>query len=249
MLSRKALLECRLRGIASRLADVYEKATARSSLRGAAELVSSRRLRQDPRTEIIKRSSTSARRSRAYSVLAIMVAAAIAIRLESPGPILYRQPPGPERLRVHPQQVPVQRQDAEKDTGPVWPFSRTGASPEWGRSFDGRGSTSSRSCSTCSRPHSFIGPRPERPEFVADAKQIPTTGAARREAGITGWHKSSTVRFLVEDAVEKLQYDLYYIKNLSLFLDLLIALNTIQVVLFARGRERAKPETRQGDKR
>ena len=40
----------------------------------------------------------------------------------------------------------------------------------------------------------------------------------------------------VEDAVEKLQYDLYYIKNLSLFLDLLIVLNTVQVVLFARGR-------------
>jgi lipopolysaccharide/colanic/teichoic acid biosynthesis glycosyltransferase len=40
----------------------------------------------------------------------------------------------------------------------------------------------------------------------------------------------------IEDAVEKLQYDLYYIKNLSLFLDLLIVLNTVQVVLFARGR-------------
>jgi lipopolysaccharide/colanic/teichoic acid biosynthesis glycosyltransferase len=55
--------------------------------------------------------------------------------------------------------------------------------------------------------------------------------------GITGW---AQVKYRygssVEDAVEKLQYDLYYIKNLSLFLDLLIALNTIQVVLFARGR-------------
>ena len=55
--------------------------------------------------------------------------------------------------------------------------------------------------------------------------------------GITGW---AQVKYeygsTVEDAVEKLQYDLYYIKNLSLFLDLLIVLNTIQVVLFARGR-------------
>jgi len=55
--------------------------------------------------------------------------------------------------------------------------------------------------------------------------------------GITGW---AQVRYrygsTVEDAVEKLQYDLYYIKNLSLFLDLLIVLNTVQVVLFARGR-------------
>ena len=55
--------------------------------------------------------------------------------------------------------------------------------------------------------------------------------------GITGW---AQVKYRygssVEDAVEKLQYDLYYIKNLSLFLDLLIVLNTVQVVLFARGR-------------
>jgi lipopolysaccharide/colanic/teichoic acid biosynthesis glycosyltransferase len=55
--------------------------------------------------------------------------------------------------------------------------------------------------------------------------------------GLTGW---AQVKYQygssVEDAVEKLQYDLYYIKNLSLFLDLLIVLNTVQVVLFARGR-------------
>ena len=55
--------------------------------------------------------------------------------------------------------------------------------------------------------------------------------------GLTGW---AQVKYpygsTVEDAVEKLQYDLYYIKNLSLFLDLLIVLNTVQVVLFARGR-------------
>ena len=55
--------------------------------------------------------------------------------------------------------------------------------------------------------------------------------------GITGW---AQVRYRygssVDDALEKLQYDLYYIKNLSLFLDFLILLNTVQVVLFARGR-------------
>jgi lipopolysaccharide/colanic/teichoic acid biosynthesis glycosyltransferase len=55
--------------------------------------------------------------------------------------------------------------------------------------------------------------------------------------GITGW---AQVKYRygasVEDSIEKLQYDLYYIKNLSLFLDLLILLNTVQVVLFARGR-------------
>jgi lipopolysaccharide/colanic/teichoic acid biosynthesis glycosyltransferase len=55
--------------------------------------------------------------------------------------------------------------------------------------------------------------------------------------GITGWAQvKHDYGSSVEDALEKLQYDLYYIKNLSLFLDFLIVLNTVQVVLFAKGR-------------
>jgi lipopolysaccharide/colanic/teichoic acid biosynthesis glycosyltransferase len=86
---------------------------------------------------------------------------------------------------------------------------------------------------------SFIGPRPERPEFVDELEeQIPFYRARLSvKPGITGW---AQVRYhygaSVGDALEKLQYDLYYVKNVSLFLDLLILLNTIQVVLFARGR-------------
>ncbi|HYS93988.1 MAG TPA: sugar transferase, partial [Candidatus Acidoferrales bacterium] len=86
---------------------------------------------------------------------------------------------------------------------------------------------------------SFIGPRPERPEFVQDLqKQIPFyMKRLSVKPGITGW---AQVKYRygssVDDALEKLQYDLYYIKNLSLFLDFLILLNTVQVVLFARGR-------------
>jgi hypothetical protein len=86
---------------------------------------------------------------------------------------------------------------------------------------------------------SFIGPRPERPEFVQSLqKEIPYyMKRLSVKPGITGW---AQVKYRygasVEDSIEKLQYDLYYIKNLSLFLDLLILLNTVQVVLFARGR-------------
>jgi exopolysaccharide production protein ExoY len=86
---------------------------------------------------------------------------------------------------------------------------------------------------------SFIGPRPERPEFVHELqKQIPFyMKRLSVKPGITGW---AQVKYRygssVDDALEKLQYDLYYIKNLSLFLDFLILLNTVQVVLFARGR-------------
>jgi lipopolysaccharide/colanic/teichoic acid biosynthesis glycosyltransferase len=85
---------------------------------------------------------------------------------------------------------------------------------------------------------SFVGPRPERPEFVEKLKQIIPYYSKRHfvKPGLTGWAQvcypyGSTV----EDAVEKLRYDLYYTKNLSAYLDLLIVLETIKVVLFGRG--------------
>ena len=85
---------------------------------------------------------------------------------------------------------------------------------------------------------SFVGPRPERPEFVAMLKEeIPYYAERHRvKPGITGWAQISyPYGSTVNDAVEKLQYDLYYIKNLSIFLDLLIILQTLQVVLWGKG--------------
>jgi len=85
---------------------------------------------------------------------------------------------------------------------------------------------------------SFVGPRPERPEFVAQlTRQIPYFAARHSvKPGITGW---AQVRFpygaSVHDSRRKLEYDLYYIKNYSIFLDVIILLHTIRVVLFARG--------------
>ncbi len=86
---------------------------------------------------------------------------------------------------------------------------------------------------------SFIGPRPERPEFNDSlAKQIPFYDLRHSvRPGLTGW---AQVRYpygaSVEDAKEKLQYDLYYIKNYSLLLDLEILVKTVQVVMFGKGR-------------
>jgi lipopolysaccharide/colanic/teichoic acid biosynthesis glycosyltransferase len=85
---------------------------------------------------------------------------------------------------------------------------------------------------------SFVGPRPERPYFVADLnRQIPYYGVRHTvKPGITGW---AQVRYpygaSIEDALEKLQYDLYYVKNHSLFLDLMILTQTAQVVLLGKG--------------
>ncbi|MFO0752947.1 MAG: sugar transferase [Thermodesulfovibrionales bacterium] len=85
---------------------------------------------------------------------------------------------------------------------------------------------------------SFVGPRPERPEFVEKLKRVIPYYSERHtvKPGITGW---AQIKYpygaSVEDTIEKLRYDLFYIKNISLFLDLLIILETVKVVLLKRG--------------
>jgi lipopolysaccharide/colanic/teichoic acid biosynthesis glycosyltransferase len=85
---------------------------------------------------------------------------------------------------------------------------------------------------------SFVGPRPERPPFVHELSGKVPFYASRHSVkpGITGW---AQIRYpygaSVDDAVKKLQFDLYYVKNHSLFLDLVILLQTAQVVLFRQG--------------
>jgi lipopolysaccharide/colanic/teichoic acid biosynthesis glycosyltransferase len=87
---------------------------------------------------------------------------------------------------------------------------------------------------------SFVGPRPERPEFVEQLTQrIPFYGQRHVvKPGVTGW---AQVRYAygasVEDAMEKLQYDLFYIKNLSVSLDIYIILQTVKTVILRRGAQ------------
>jgi lipopolysaccharide/colanic/teichoic acid biosynthesis glycosyltransferase len=85
---------------------------------------------------------------------------------------------------------------------------------------------------------SLVGPRPERPEFVSDlTEQIPYYGQRHVvRPGLSGW---AQVRYTygasTEDALQKLQYDLYYIKNLSLALDVFIMFETIKTIVLRRG--------------
>ena len=86
---------------------------------------------------------------------------------------------------------------------------------------------------------SFIGPRPERPEFNLDLeKQIPFYNLRNAvRPGLTGWAQIMyPYGASVEDAQRKLEYDLYYIKNYSIILDILILLKTVKIVLFGKGR-------------
>jgi sugar transferase (PEP-CTERM system associated) len=84
----------------------------------------------------------------------------------------------------------------------------------------------------------FIGPRPERPEFVQQlAERIPYYNSRHAvKPGITGWAQLCyPYGASEEDARQKLQFDLYYVKNQSLFLDLMVTLSTVEVVLFGKG--------------
>lgn len=174
--------------------------------------------------------------------LPLMVLAAIVLKLESlRDPVFYHQ----ERVgrdgtvfTVH--KFRSMRRDAEAATGPVW--SSGAADPRITRV--GRFMRRSRIdeipqlWNVLRGDMSLIGPRPERPEFVEQlTRQIPFYGQRHVvKPGITGW---AQVRYSygasVEDALEKMQYDLYYVKHMSLMFDLLIALETIKTVLLRRG--------------
>jgi sugar transferase (PEP-CTERM system associated) len=242
----KALLECRLRGI--RVEDwptFYEKATGKILVTAVRPswLIFSDGFVKTPRTEIIKR-LLDVTVSLAGLVLALpaMIAVALAVKLESPGPILYRQPRlGRNGCVFILNKFRSMRQDAEKETGPVWSqasdprITRVGALLRRTRLDE-----LPQLINVLVGHMSFIGPRPERPEFVEELqKQIPYyMERLAVKPGITGWAQVS-YRYgsSVEDAIEKLQYDLYYIKNLSIAFDIVIVLETIKTVVLRRGAQ------------
>jgi lipopolysaccharide/colanic/teichoic acid biosynthesis glycosyltransferase len=131
------------------------------------------------------------------------------------------------------------RQDAEKVSGAVWAEKNDPRVTKLGRFFRGsRIDEIPQLINVLIGSMSFIGPRPERPEFVEKLKLVIPYYSQRHfiKPGLTGW---AQVRYpygaSVEDAVEKLRYDLYYIKNSGPFLDTLIFFETIKVVLFGFG--------------
>jgi lipopolysaccharide/colanic/teichoic acid biosynthesis glycosyltransferase len=169
-----------------------------------------------------------------------MLLVGVAIRIASPGPALYHQ----ERVGRDGRLFTVHKfrsmcLDAEAGTGAVW------ASPDDPRITPlGRVLRRTRLdelpqlWNVIRGDMSFVGPRPERPEFVRRlTEEIPYYGQRHIvRPGLTGW---AQVRYTygasVEDALMKLQYDLYYIKNLSLALDLFILFSTVKTVLLRRG--------------
>jgi sugar transferase (PEP-CTERM system associated) len=165
---------------------------------------------------------------------------ALAIKISSPGPILYHQKRvgrGDEPFYCH--KFRTMRQDAEADTGATWATDNDPRITRVGKFL--RASRLDEIpqlwCVLKGDMH-FVGPRPERPEFVKSLiKEIPYYGVRHTvRPGITGW---AQVQYkygnTVEDAREKLQYDLFYIKNASVGLDFWIVFQTIKIVLLGRG--------------
>lgn len=164
----------------------------------------------------------------------------VLIRLTSPGPLLYRQKRvGRNGVVFCCYKFRTMRQDAEADSGPTWATDDDPRITRIGRLFRKlRIDEIPQLWNVLIGDMSFVGPRPERPEFVEVlTPQIPYYQLRHTiRPGITGW---AQIRYRyassVEDAKEKLRYDLFYIKNMSIGLDLLIFLQTIKVILWQQG--------------
>ena len=172
--------------------------------------------------------------------LPIAIVAAILIKIESEGPVFYSQ----ERVGEHGHIFKVikfrsMRTDAEKDGVPIWATAVDDRTTRVGRLIRKiRVDEIPQFWNIIKGEMSFVGPRPERPHFVEQlAKEIPFYEHRHLTApGLTGW---AQIKYpygaSVEDARQKLQFDLYYIKNQSLALDLVIVFETIKTVLFRKG--------------
>src|SRR5215203_1755169 len=170
----------------------------------------------------------------------LMILTAVAIWLESRGPVWYCQ----ERVGENGRSFTLckfrsMRTDAEKGGTPIWAkdgddrITRVGSFIRKTRLDE-----LPQLWNVIRGDMSFVGPRPERPYFVTElAKEIPFYQQRHAvKPGLTGW---AQVKYRygssLEDAMEKLRYDLYYIKHLSVFFDLTIVFDTVKVVLFRKG--------------
>jgi sugar transferase (PEP-CTERM system associated) len=238
------LLECRLRGIGVEdWLTFYEKQTGKilvTNLR-PSWLIFSDGFVKTQLTRALKR-SVDLLLSLIGLALSLPLAAliALAIKLDSRGPVLFRQERVGQNGRIFVlNKFRSMRADAEDTSGPVWAvlgdprITRVG---KWLRRT--RLDELPQFLNVLVGDMSFIGPRPERPEFVRLLqRQLPFyVGRHSLRPGITGWAQvRHQYAASVEDSLEKLKYDLYYVKNLSPLLDLLILLSSVQVILFGRG--------------
>jgi exopolysaccharide biosynthesis polyprenyl glycosylphosphotransferase len=175
-----------------------------------------------------------------FLTLPVMVITAIAIAMESGAPIIYRQ----ERVGYRGRTFTVFKfrsmgHDAERGGQARWAVARDPRVTRVGRVIRRlRIDELPQLFNVLRGEMSFVGPRPERPEFVEMLTgQVPFYAVRHSvKPGLTGW---AQVRYsygaTVEQSVRKLEYDLYYVKNHTLALDVLVLLETVRVVLLGEG--------------
>jgi len=240
------LLSARIQGIpVMDLATFYEQTTGEvpiDSLK-SSYLVYGRGFAQDRTRMAIKRLFDIVSSLTLLLVASpVMLLTALAVKLESHGPVIYRQ----ERVGLGGKvfmclKFRSMRTDAEKDGVAVWAKKNDSRVTRVGTFIrKTRIDELPQLISVLKGEMSMVGPRPERPSFVAELKEkIPYYDVRHSvKPGVTGW---AQVRYSygasLEDALHKHQYDLYYVKNNSLFLDLLILFETVSVVLFREGAQ------------
>jgi sugar transferase (PEP-CTERM system associated) len=172
--------------------------------------------------------------------LPVILVTALLIRFESPGPAFFRQ----KRVGLYGQEFELvklrsMREDAEKDGKAVWAEKDDPRITRIGKIIRKlRIDELPQAWTVLKGEMSFVGPRPERQQFVEDlAAKLPYYAERHMvKPGITGWAQINyPYGASLEDARHKLEYDLYYAKNYTPFLDLLILLQTIRVVIWPEG--------------
>jgi len=240
----RQLLDCKLYGI--RVVDIathFEKTLAQIKIShvNAGWLIFGDGFNQGVVRTAIKRVFDVISASLIFvAALPVMLVTAVFIKLESTGPVFYRQ----ERVGLNGKPFKVikfrsMRTDAEKDGKPRWATLNDDRVTKVGRFIRKvRIDELPQLINVLQGDMSMVGPRPERQYFVDELiNKIPYFAVRQSvKPGVTGW---AQVRYeygsTVEDSVEKLQYDLYYVKNHTMFLDMLIMLETVAVVLTGKG--------------
>lgn len=238
------LLECKLAGIeVVDLPSFFERETGQIQVESlnSSWMIFSDGFGRSPLKDVTKRTfDVAASGLLLLLTLPVMLITALLIWLESSAPIFYRQERVGENgcvFRVL--KFRSMRQDAERDGVPQWAKKQDDRVTRVGRVIRLlRIDELPQVFNVFRGDMSFVGPRPERPYFVEDLTKKISYYPSRHtvKPGITGW---AQIRYpygaTVEDAARKLQYDLYYVKNHSLFLDLIILFQTAQIILFGKG--------------
>lgn len=240
----KELLTCKMQGVEILEAqDIYEELTGKIKVRclRPSWLIFTPGFRKHPITILLKRLLDVVVAFIGLVLCApLLLVVASLIKIDSKGPALFRQERvGEKGVNFILLKFRTMFVNAEQESGPVWAQENDRRITRVGRIIRKlRMDEIPQLINVLRGEMSFVGPRPERPFFVEKLQKVIPYYTQRLSVkpGITGW---AAVNYQycasVDDSLEKLEYDLYYIKNRSLFLDLFITLKTINVILTGKG--------------